>query len=266
MKRIELFEFEDFIWFPNWLRGCLTRLINVMHRFLDTPREVAGLLSKVLSQTSQSSIIDLCSGSGGPMIEVATILKEIYGKKSITLTLSDLYPDEEAAREINGHSDKIAYLTTPVDATNLPLDLVGLRTMIGSFHHMPPDVARRILVDAKDSRQAICIYEISDNNLPIYLWWISLPLIFVMAFVITLFVRPLTWKQILFTYLIPIIPIFFAWDGAVSNARTYTLKDLDILTEGLSTDDYSWEKGRISGRGNKLYLIGRPQIPATDTL
>lgn len=259
MKRIDLFEFEDLIWFPKWLRGCLTKLITVMHQFLDTPGEIARLISEVINQTSQSSIIDLCSGSGGPMIEVVKILKEKYGITDINLTLSDLYPDEEAAKKINGNFDKITYLTTPVDATNLPSGIVGLRTMVGSFHHMPPDAARKILLDAKEKRQPILIYEISDNSLPTFLWWISLPLIFMMTFVITLFVRPLTWKQIVFTYLFPIIPIFFAWDGAVSNARTYTLEDLDLLTEELSTDDYGWEKGRISGKGNKLYLIGMPR-------
>lgn len=79
-----------------------------------------------------------------------------------------------------------------------------------------------------------------------------------MVFFITPFVRPLNWKQILFTYLIPVIPIFFAWDGAVSNARTYTLDDLDILLEGLETEDYKWEKGRITGKAKKLYLLGTP--------
>lgn len=260
MKRIQLFEFEDRAWFPDWLRRCLTRLINVMHQFLGTPRELAVLISKMLIHSSQSKIIDLCSGSGGPMREVVKILKEEYGFKNLELTLSDLYPDQETARYINQIRDNVTYVTIPVDATDVPPNLIGLRTMVGSFHHMAPDSAKKILVDAKERKQAICIYEISDNNLPIYLWWISLPLIFIMAFFITLFVRPLTWKQLLFTYLIPIIPFFFAWDGAVSNARTYNLKDLDFLLDGLETDDYSWEKGKISGKGNKLYLIGMPRV------
>jgi hypothetical protein len=81
-----------------------------------------------------------------------------------------------------------------------------------------------------------------------------------MTFFITPFVRPLTWKQIIFTYVIPIIPFFFAWDGAVSNARTYTLNDLDILIDGLETKDYKWEKGTIAGKAKKIYLLGLPQL------
>ncbi|MDQ3100184.1 MAG: hypothetical protein M3R08_02245 [Bacteroidota bacterium] len=95
--------------------------------------------------------------------------------------------------------------------------------------------------------QPICIYEISDNGFPIFLWWIAIPLNFIMALLITPFVRPLTLEQIIFTYLIPIIPFFFAWDGAVSNARTYTIEDMDILLEGIETKVSPWntKKGQV---------------------
>jgi len=44
MKRIQLFEFEDFNWFPNWLRKCLTRMMVVMHKLLNTSEEMAELV------------------------------------------------------------------------------------------------------------------------------------------------------------------------------------------------------------------------------
>ncbi len=84
-------------------------------------------------------------------------------------------------------------------------------------------------------------------------------MIFLLAFFLTPFARPLTWRQLVFTYLLPVIPLCFAWDGAVSNARTYTLEDLDHLLAGLETDDYKWEKGRITGKARKLYLLGLPR-------
>ena len=78
MKRIQLFEFEDFPWFPNWLRKCLTRMMVVMHKILNTSEEMAELVSVALKQTENNNIIDLCSGSGGPMLDVLEILKEKY--------------------------------------------------------------------------------------------------------------------------------------------------------------------------------------------
>jgi hypothetical protein len=194
------------------------------------------------------------------MIEATKIMIEKHGLHNLKLTLTDLYPNRELAKEINGSKNaNISYVTTSIDATNVPVELSGVRTMVCSFHHMNADTAKKILMDAKARRQPICIYEISDNSFPILFWWVALPFNFLTTFFITPFVRPLTLKQIIFTYLIPIIPFFFAWDGAVSNARTYTLNDLDLLIEGSETQDYKWEKGIIPGKAKKIFLLGLPQ-------
>lgn len=262
MKRIHLFEFEDFAWFPQWLRRCMTRLILVMHDILGTGKKVAGLLAKILRESNSLNIIDLCSGSGGPMPEVLQILYDKYNMENVNLTLTDLYPDLETAKNINNQKgDNIKYLTTPVDATDINARTDGVRTMIGSFHHMSPQNARNILVSAQKSRNPICIFEISDNSTPIWLWWIAFPINFIMTFFITPMVRPMSWQQLFFTYIIPIIPICFAWDGAVSNARTYTLNDLDEILDKVESDnnDYKWEKGAIEGKTRQLYLLGIPK-------
>ena len=79
-----------------------------------------------------------------------------------------------------------------------------------------------------------------------------------MSFFVTLKVRPVSWQQIVFTYLIPIIPLVFAWDGAVSNVRTYTLNDLDELLRQVPSENYVWEKGTTDGRMKQLYMTGYP--------
>ena len=260
MNRIDLFEFEDLPWFPDWIRTCVTRLIVVMHKLLNTSDDLVPLIKKALNHSKNQHIIDLCSGSGGPMISVYNELIEKHGFKDLKLTLTDLYPNLELASKINTPDrPNLSYSTSPVDAANVPAELTGIRTMIGSFHHMKPDIARKILKDARDRQVPICIYEISDNGFPTFLWWATLPILFLMALFITPFVMPLTWKQIVFTYIIPIIPFVFAWDGSVSNARTYNLKDLNILLNGLGGEDYIWEMGKISERGNKVYLLGVPK-------
>ena len=193
------------------------------------------------------------------MVDVFHILKKEPGFDRLKLILTDLYPNAELASHINKHDvSGITYQMSPVNAKDVSKELCGLRTMVGSFHHMNPNMARTILINAKESKQPICIYEISDNSLPVFLWWISLPIIFFMAFFITPFVKPLSLKQIFFTYVMPVIPFFFAWDGAVSNARTYTLKDMCFLIESLDSADYTWEMGVIPGIAKKLYLLGIP--------
>lgn len=259
MKRIHLFEFEDFSWFPNFLRVCMTRYLNTLHRLLNTKKDLSELIDKTLTKSNQNNVIDLCSGSGGPMIDTIKELRKNENYKNIKLTLTDLYPNNKAAKSINVSEDNIEYLTTSVDATHLNIPEAGLRTMICSMHHMKPQQAKAILKDAKDNNQPICVYEVSDNSYPKWIWWTAFPINIISTLLLTPLVRPMSLQQIVFTYIIPVLPIVIAWDGAVSNARTYNLNDLDILTEDLKSDNYTWEKGTLKGKGgNKLYLLGYP--------
>ena len=89
-----------------------------------------------------------------------------------------------------------------------------------------------------------------------------------MALVKSAFVRPVTPTQLFFTYVIPLIPLFYAWDGQASMPRIYGEKDLDELLEGLEDPEYIWEKGfGLSKRGGKLgsYLLGLPKGDAPST-
>lgn len=260
LKRMNLFEFEDMPWFPDGLRILMTRYISAFHRMLDTAPKVAGLIDKVLSESPRSSIIDLCSGNGGPILEAHSILKTKFGRDDISLILSDLYPNQKAAAEINSRkTGKVNYLESPLDAANIGDKFLGLRTMICSFHHMPPSVARQILADAQEAKQPIVVFEISDNSQPAVIWWLAIPFAFITTFFVTPLVRPFTFSQFVFTYIIPILPLLIAWDGAVSNARTYTLADMQAVLENLKTPDFHWEMGTIKGKGsNMLYLLGWP--------
>lgn len=259
LKRIHLFELEDLSWFPDWIRKCMTRYISAFHKLLGTSDQLSELISTILKDTGESHIQDLCSGDGGLMLDVFNKLKENQDFKDVKLTLSDLYPNEDSIERINALGDSsLTYKPNPTDV-RAGVDKEGLRTMICSMHHMPPATARAILADAQKDSQPILIYEISDNSPPIFLWWIAIPIGFIISLFVTLAVRPMTWQQIVFTYLIPILPLAIAWDGSVSNARTYTLDDMDILLDGLSSSNYRWEKKSLPGKGGKkLCLIGKP--------
>ncbi|CAL2090340.1 hypothetical protein [Tenacibaculum sp. 190524A02b] len=258
MKRVHLFEFEDLKWFPNWIRICMTRLITVMHKKFNTSEDMANLLAKLVKQTNRTKIIDLCSGSGGPMLDTISSLKNIHKIESIELLLTDLYPNLEDAKRINEQNNHIHYRTNPLDATNIDNNIKGILTMVGSFHHMKPDLARKILIEVQNKKQPICIMEI-NKKFPIALWWLFIPLSAILCLFITPMVKPLTVKQIIFTYIIPIIPICFAWDAVITSGRIYRMEDLDILLKGLGNENYTWEKGIIEGKSEKIYLIGCPK-------
>lgn len=267
MKRIQLFEFEDFSWFPNWLRNCITNLIVVLQRIMGTPEALASLISGIVQDTKISRIVDMGSGSGGAMPEVFKILRPKQGLEHIELMMTDLYPNKGFIQKFNNTSETgISYYENPVDATNIASAPEGLKTMVNSFHHMPPKEARKILKSAQENNQPLLIFELGENNIPLLVWWVLLPIsltiLMVMVLFMTPFVKPLTWQQLVFTYLIPIIPICYAWDGQASLPRIYTFADMDKLLDGLKKENYNWEKGYAKdekGKKKGIYLMGIPQ-------
>ena len=60
----------------------------------------------------------------------------------------------------------------------------------------------------------------------------------------TPFVKNLTLKQIIFTYLIPIVPLIYAWDGQASLVRMYTFKDIEKYYDFKRSGDI--RKGDVS--------------------
>lgn len=78
MKRIQLFEFEDFSWFPNWLRNCMANLLVVLQRMMGKPEALASLIAGLVKDTKIFRVVDMGSGSGGAMPKV---FKIILGKK-----------------------------------------------------------------------------------------------------------------------------------------------------------------------------------------
>lgn len=268
MKRVHTLEFEDLPWFPDWLRGPMTNNIVVMGRWLGVPSAVAGLLGKMIKALGTSSVVDLGSGGGGSMPEVIERMREEGGSPDLKLTLTDKYPNADALASLNDSArPHIRYLETSVDATSIGSAPEGIKTMVNCFHPMRPDEARSILKSAFDKREPILIYEMGGDKLaPFPLWLLTLPIglsiVAFLAFIKSALVRPFTFRQFFFTYVIPLVPIFYAWDGQASMPRIYRFEDLDELLEGLSADDYVWEKGYGDNNGRKAgsYLMGMPRV------
>jgi hypothetical protein len=130
--------------------------------------------------------------------------------------------------------------------------------MFSAFHHFPPDAARMVLRDAFEHRRAICIFESGPGTLLGVVSMIGVPLA---VFILMPFAQPFRWVYLLFTYLIPLMPLVVLWDGVVSMLRIYSPEQMRKMTADLQAPDYAWEIGRIhlSGVPEGLpYLIGRP--------
>ncbi len=252
MRRLHLFEFGDQHWFPPLLRDAETAYLAVVYRLWPAlTRLWADRIATVLDAREPAEILDLCSGSGGAMgVIIGELLKRGY---DVRAKLSDLYP----TRWFGPHP-RITWVAEPLDATRVPPTLAGVRTMFSAFHHFRPDAAQAILRDAFECRCAICIFESGPGTLLGLASMLGVPLA-VLAFMPL--ARPFRWAYLVFTYLIPLIPLIVLWDGVVSMLRIYSPRQMHELTARLQRADYAWEIGRLHVRGipdGLPYLIGRP--------
>ena len=245
MKRKALFEFEDQSWFPAVLRNGMTQLIRVLHRMIGTAEVLEQQLTDCQNKVAFRQVVDLGSGSGGPLPDV---FRKINAKRSVPLSLllTDKYPNPKVVAQFN--SQNIAYIryaSQSMDALALEQFPEGLKTMIASFHHLSPSKAKALLKAAVQHKEPILIHEIAANNIPFWLWLLLLPLslciLVLMALFMTPFVRPLSVSQLFFTYPLPLIPLAYAWDGQASLMRTYSLSDLESMIAQIPSHGYRWE-------------------------
>ena len=261
MKRVQLFEFEDFDWLPGWIRASMTNILVVLHKMLGTKDVLSHLITTIRENFTFDQIVDMGSGSGGILPEAITSINE-GSQNPIELLLTDLHPDKSKVDYINNQKlSHIRYSSESVDATNLKGAPNGLKTMLNSFHHMPVESARKILHSAQENKEAILIYEIGENKIPLALWWLFLPIslviVFVMALFQTPFSKPISFRQIVFTYFIPIIPLLYAWDGQASIVRMYTFDDVRSMLPPPS-DLYSWTMEQAKKpNGKKIITLNK---------
>jgi hypothetical protein len=248
--RWHCFEFHDLAWCPALLRHGITECLSALSRRAGVPRAVAPVIMRALQDTGTRRIVDLCSGCSGPVLP---IYKELAAAGlEVDVILTDKYPDHDAfakAREISAGHVRGYYAS--VDAASVPEELGGMRTLFNAFHHFRPEQARAILRDAHDKREPIAIFEITSRSLTRTLTCFPSSLLLMLGAVP--FMQKRSLLTLLCTYLVPILPVAFAWDGLISCLRSYTVNELHQLSEGL-TDNYEWRSGRIRLSGSILYL------------
>lgn len=256
MKRKHLFEFEDQRWFPRFLRNYLTDFLQFVSNKFNVYKGIVPLLSETLTESGHSTIVDLASGGGGGLINLVSALEKNHPQINVVLT--DYYPNEKAFAFTAKQSQKFSFRTECIDARDVPSDLKGLRTQFLSLHHFREQDAVQILQNAVDSKSAIALFESQERNVKSVIAMIFSPL---NVLFVTPMIRPFSIGRIIFTYIIPLVPLFVMLDGILSALRTYTVPEMQELVSRVEgSENYNWKIGKVkSGPATILHLIGIPK-------
>lgn len=268
MKRWHLVELEDLPWVPRVIRDGATDILDWMFGKMRIYAPVVDRLRATLDATGGRDIVDLCSGGAGGALQMYGHLRA-SGDADTRMTLTDRYPNANAAARIEALGDaRLRYQRTPVDALAVPGDLRGVRTMYSALHHFRPDDVKRLIAAAVADRAPLAFFDIAAapplRKLPgvlvSFVALVNFVMILALVPFMVPFVRPFRVSRLVFTYVLPLIPILYAWDGTVSALRAYTPEELAVLAREVpGADGYVWDAGRAgSGVRSVLYLTGRP--------
>ena len=257
MRRIQFFEIHDQPWFPPFLRDQVTDDLQILLNIGKPYRDILPPLREGIELSGAHSVLDLCSGAGGPWPWLADALER--SGMNICVDLSDKYPNANARSRVQNSSANLRYRNEAVDATCVPRGLAGFRTLFTSFHHFPPWQAREILRDAVNSGQGIGVFEIPGRR-PLTL--LLLPLVLIADILVVPFLRPRPLAHLVWRWIVPIVPLVLLFDGIVSCLRAYSPRELRDLTNGLADDGYRWEIGCVKRGFLRLpitFVVGYPR-------
>ena len=257
--RLQLFEFEDQPWFPRIVRAGMMDYLRFMISHLGIYRPIVPRLREALVATRETELLELCAGAGGGTEGVWRRLQQRLPEARVTLT--DLYPQPAAWQRLQQRTGGgLTYAPTSVDATAVPAALPGFRVVFSAFHHFPPPVAEALLADAVRQRAGIGVFEGAGKH------WHEVALaalVFPVAqLLLTPFIRPFRPSRLIFTYLLPLIPLCTLWDGVVSILRLYPPDQLLALARRADPErQFEWQAGKARHwSGSQVtYLIGRPK-------
>jgi hypothetical protein len=258
MRRLHLLEIEDQPWCPPSVRDGVTDFLQFMADAGRVYDPAAPVLADALRRAGASTVVDLAAGAGGPWRSLLPALGAHGAAPRVRLT--DRHPNGAAfARVARDTGAAVTGHPAPVDATALPDELAGFRTIFAALHHFRPAGVRAILGDAVRRGDGVAAFEPMHRSARALLLTCLTPLAVLLA---TPFIRPFRWSRLFWTYVLPAIPLVVLVDGIVSCLRTYTPEELRALAADVDgATGYAWSAGEVgAGPIPVTYLVGLPHV------
>ena len=259
MRRHQLAEMHDHPRCPGFLRDLMTDALESLWAHTCAYDAIVPRLSAAMERAGSHQVLDLCSGGGGPWMNLAEKLECARGSP-VKVRLTDRCPNRDAFERSRVLSQRLDFWLASVEAAHVPSELSGFRTMFSTFHHFAPAEARRVLSNAVESGCGIAIFEAARRSPKTVLTLFAVPLL-IMALAPA--VWPFRWARLFWTLVVPLVPFLVWYDGLVSCLKTYSHEELKAMTREIDAAGYDWQVGEErSGWLPITYLIGYPATEA----
>lgn len=226
------FEFGDLEKTPQWYHLYLRKYLVFFYNLFGYYKLWIPSFEDYIKAKNPEKILELCAGSGDALPLIVSKMKN-ENIENIQFKMSDLKPNKEFIEKYNSdQNNQFTYSSTPVDASRPTAEQNCPKLFINSFHHFPENLARTILHNNLKNGNDIIIFEYVKSSFLGYISMVAGTFVSLLTipFVVKLKHLPL---MIFFTYLIPLFPLMFLWDGITSCYRAYTTEDIKELVKSL---------------------------------
>ena len=104
-----------------------------------------------------------------------------------------------------------------------------------------------------DAKSPIAVFEAQKRSVGDFIKFFFSP---INVLLLTPFIRPFSIGRIVFTYLIPVVPLFAWWDGLVSVLRTYSERELkEMISKVENSDSFEWDISFVKNGAVKIYYV-----------
>ena len=238
--------------------------LRFMITLLHTYRPIVPLLAEGLRRTGQTHLLELGAGAGGGTEDVYQALRQQPGLADVRITLTDLYPP---ARCLGRHRPPHPRRHPGRPRAGRCAGCAGVKSrffgpiFLGLSTTSRPRQPRQCYATPCRPARGIAVLEGAGKHwLEIGLAWTVLP---VAQLLLTPFFRPFRLSRLVFTYLLPLIPLGTIFDGTVSILRLYPPDYLLRLAHLADpAGHYQWQAGkkRHWWGPEVTYLIGWPRV------
>ena len=226
MRRKQVPQITNAKWFPTILTRCVHEFMTWFVHKVKAAKPFMPIIEEGLQYADKIVVLEKKGGAGFETLEVFL---------------------DEGLEKIH------------VDSDTFEANEEGLYVSVNSFHQFDEDQARSILEKVASKRQPIAIVEGNNDSL----WQVfGMTVIVPLTVLLTApFVKPFRIERLIFTYLIPILPLVIFIDGFLALFKLYAPRDLDELTAFIDQRKYVWRSGKLDNeRGGKIiYLLGYPE-------
>lgn len=273
---LRLFEIADQAICPPVVRRCCQNVLTSewTHRvpFIQ-PKSPAELAAAVILEAldefadpdeSGLTVVDFCSGSGGPVPTIEKIVNRRRKERRlspVSFLMTDLNPHVGAWEIAAAESSHLSFVPEAVDATHPPSSVINasnshqcassnagpkrrvFRLYCLCFHHFSDPMARQVLASTLDTADGFAILELQDRRLASF---VLMLLDFFFIFLMTPIWFGASPIQLLFTYIFPVVPFIMSFDGIISSLRTRTFGEVLQLIDGIKGDCKTEEISKAS--------------------